>query len=83
MAGAIVGTRLGLNDHSEDNKRVFALRLDDEDRSRLVSFQETLKKFGFVWFRFVWFRFVSFLVVLFRLFSLSLVFVRFGAFFFC
>ena len=83
VAGAIVGTRLGLNDHSEDNKRVFALRLDDEDRSRLVSFQETLKKFGFVWFRFVWFRFVSFLVVLFRLFSLSLVFVRFGAFFFC
>lgn len=37
VAGAIVGTRLGLKDHSDDNKRVFSLRLDDEDRSRLVS----------------------------------------------
>lgn len=36
VAGAIVGTRLGLTDHSEDNRRVFALKLDDEDRSRYV-----------------------------------------------
>lgn len=34
VAGAIIGTRLGLTDHSEDNRRVFALRLDDEDLSR-------------------------------------------------
>lgn len=34
VAGAIVGTRLGLTDHSEDNRKVFALKLDDEDRSR-------------------------------------------------
>lgn len=36
VAGAIVGTRLGLTDHSEDNRRVFGLKLDDEDRSRRV-----------------------------------------------
>lgn len=38
VAGAIVGTRLGLTDHSEDNRRVFALKLDDEDRSRRACF---------------------------------------------
>ncbi|CAN0508608.1 unnamed protein product [Ectocarpus sp. 12 AP-2014] len=36
VAGAIVGTRLGLTDHSDDNRRVFGLKLDDEDRSRQV-----------------------------------------------
>lgn len=36
VAGAIVGTRLGLTDHSEDNRRVFALKLDKEDLSRRV-----------------------------------------------
>ncbi|CAN0312384.1 unnamed protein product, partial [Laminaria digitata] len=40
VAGAIVGTRLGLKDHSEDNKRVFALRLDDDDRSRIAAVTE-------------------------------------------
>ncbi|CAM9524762.1 unnamed protein product [Ascophyllum nodosum] len=40
VAGAIVGTRLGLTDHAEDNRRVFGLRLDDEDRMRIAAVSE-------------------------------------------
>ena len=32
VAGVIVGVRLGLAEHREDNARVFDLALDDEDR---------------------------------------------------
>jgi aryl-alcohol dehydrogenase-like predicted oxidoreductase len=35
VAGVIVGVRLGLSDHLEDNLRVFDLHLDAEDRARL------------------------------------------------
>eukprot|EP00903_Cladosiphon_okamuranus_P018184 g16729.t1 len=40
VAGAIVGTRLGLTDHSEENRRVFGLKLDDEDLSRIAAVTE-------------------------------------------
>ena len=33
VAGAILGRRLGLTDHREDDRQVFALRLDAEDRA--------------------------------------------------
>lgn len=33
VAGAILGRRLGLTDHREDDRRVFALRLDAEDHA--------------------------------------------------
>ena len=35
VAGVIVGARLGLSDHLEDNRWVFALRLDPEDGARI------------------------------------------------
>ena len=35
VAGAILGRRLGLTDHRADNMRVFAIRLDAEDHSRI------------------------------------------------
>ena len=35
VAGVIVGVRLGLAEHREDNARVFELALDDEDRDRI------------------------------------------------
>ena len=35
VAGAILGRRLGLTDHREDDKRVFGLRLDAEDRAAI------------------------------------------------
>lgn len=54
VAGAIVGTRLGLTDHSDDNQRVFGLKLDDEDRSR-----RAILPF-FLFYRLVSSRFVSF-----------------------
>jgi aryl-alcohol dehydrogenase-like predicted oxidoreductase len=37
VAGVIVGVRLGLSDHLEDNTRVFALHLDAEDNDRIDS----------------------------------------------
>jgi aryl-alcohol dehydrogenase-like predicted oxidoreductase len=36
VAGVIVGCRLGVTEHIADNRRVFDLRLDDEDRARIV-----------------------------------------------
>lgn len=35
VAGAILGRRLGLTDHREDDRRVFVLTLDAEDRARI------------------------------------------------
>jgi aryl-alcohol dehydrogenase-like predicted oxidoreductase len=35
VAGVIVGTRLGLSEHIEDNARVFGFALDSEDHERL------------------------------------------------
>jgi aryl-alcohol dehydrogenase-like predicted oxidoreductase len=35
VAGVIVGARLGVSEHIAENARVFALRLDDEDRARI------------------------------------------------
>jgi aryl-alcohol dehydrogenase-like predicted oxidoreductase len=35
VAGVIVGVRLGLAEHRQDNTRVFDLTLDDEDHSRI------------------------------------------------
>ncbi len=39
VAGVIVGVRLGIADHSEENRRVFSLQLDDEDRARITEAQ--------------------------------------------
>lgn len=39
VAGAILGRRLGLTDHRDDDRRVFALTLDDEDRARIEAVQ--------------------------------------------
>ena len=35
VAGAIVGTRLGISNHREDNQRAFSLRLDSDDYSKI------------------------------------------------
>ena len=35
VAGVIVGARLGVTDHREDNAEVFEVSLDDEDRERI------------------------------------------------
>ena len=35
VAGAILGRRLGLSDHRDENARVFSFRLDEEDLSRI------------------------------------------------
>jgi aryl-alcohol dehydrogenase-like predicted oxidoreductase/enamine deaminase RidA (YjgF/YER057c/UK114 family) len=35
VGGIIVGARLGLSEHLDDNLRLFALTLDDDDRARL------------------------------------------------
>ena len=39
VAGVIVGVRLGVAEHIEDNRRVFAHRLDDDDRDRIAAVQ--------------------------------------------
>jgi aryl-alcohol dehydrogenase-like predicted oxidoreductase len=39
VAGVIVGVRLGVSDNLEDNRRVFNLELDDEDRERIGAVQ--------------------------------------------
>jgi aryl-alcohol dehydrogenase-like predicted oxidoreductase len=50
VAGAIVGTRLGLTDHRAETARVFELRLDDQDHARidpvLVKSQDLLRRIG-------------------------------------
>jgi aryl-alcohol dehydrogenase-like predicted oxidoreductase len=35
VAGVIIGARLGIAEHRQDNARVFGLRLDDEDREKI------------------------------------------------
>ncbi|MEO9295775.1 MAG: aldo/keto reductase [Nitrososphaera sp.] len=35
VAGVIIGARLGLSDHRQDNARVFGLKLDGEDRKKI------------------------------------------------
>lgn len=35
VAGVIIGTRLGIADHREDNCRVFSLKLDSDDHSKI------------------------------------------------
>lgn len=35
VAGVIIGVRLGLSDHRQDNARVFDLKLDDEDKKKI------------------------------------------------
>lgn len=35
VAGVIIGARLGISNHIDDNTRVFGLRLDSEDNSRI------------------------------------------------
>ena len=35
VAGVIVGVRLGLSDHLDDNLQVFRLELDDDDHARI------------------------------------------------
>jgi aryl-alcohol dehydrogenase-like predicted oxidoreductase len=40
VAGVIVGVRLGLTEHRENNARVFDLVLDDEDRGRMQTVLE-------------------------------------------
>lgn len=37
VAGSMVGVRLGLSEHIEENKKIFTLALDDEDRGRIDS----------------------------------------------
>ena len=37
VAGVIVGCRLGVAEHIADNRRVFDLQLDDEDRGRIAA----------------------------------------------
>jgi aryl-alcohol dehydrogenase-like predicted oxidoreductase len=37
VAGVIVGCRLGKSEHIADNRRVFDLRLDEEDRARIAA----------------------------------------------
>lgn len=39
VAGAILGRRLGLTDHRDDDQQIFRLRLDDDDRARLDAVQ--------------------------------------------
>lgn len=35
VAGVIIGARLGISDHRQDNARVFGLKLDGEDREKI------------------------------------------------
>jgi aryl-alcohol dehydrogenase-like predicted oxidoreductase len=35
VAGVIIGARLGLAEHRDDNARVFGLVLDEEDRKKI------------------------------------------------
>lgn len=40
VAGVIIGARLSISEHIEDNLKIFALQLDDQDRQAIDSFQE-------------------------------------------
>jgi len=37
VAGVIIGARLGISDHREDNSKVFELKLDQDDLSSISS----------------------------------------------
>mgnify|MGYP006180368543 CR=1 FL=1 len=37
VAGVIIGVRLGISQHMDDNAKVFELTLDDEDRINIMS----------------------------------------------
>ncbi|HWY36615.1 MAG TPA: aldo/keto reductase, partial [Nitrosopumilaceae archaeon] len=37
VAGVIIGTRLGISEHRQDNARVFSLNLDKEDKENIKS----------------------------------------------
>ena len=39
VGGAIVGVRLGLKEHLEDNKKVFSFKLDNDDISAIAAVQ--------------------------------------------
>lgn len=39
VGGAIVGVRLGLTEHLEDNKKVFSFKLDNDDVSAIAAVQ--------------------------------------------
>lgn len=39
VAGALVGVRLGLSEHLQDNKRVFSFKLDSEDMAVIAAVQ--------------------------------------------
>jgi len=43
VAGVIIGARLGITEHREDNSRVFDVRLDSEDQSMISSVTEKSK----------------------------------------
>ncbi len=43
VAGVIIGARLGISEHREDNSRVFDVRLDSEDQSMISSVTEKSK----------------------------------------
>ena len=42
VGGIILGARLGRSEHIDDNRRVFAFSLDDEDRERIRSAQNAM-----------------------------------------
>ena len=37
VAGVIIGVRLGISEHRDDNAKVFGLNLDDEDIAKIKS----------------------------------------------
>ena len=39
VGGAIVGVRLGLKEHLEDNKKVFSFALDSDDKAAIAAVQ--------------------------------------------
>jgi aryl-alcohol dehydrogenase-like predicted oxidoreductase len=43
VAGVIIGARLGISEHREDNSRVFDVRLDSEDNSMITSVTQKSK----------------------------------------
>jgi aryl-alcohol dehydrogenase-like predicted oxidoreductase len=43
VAGVIIGARLGISEHREDNSRVFDVRLDSEDNSMIASVTQKSK----------------------------------------
>jgi aryl-alcohol dehydrogenase-like predicted oxidoreductase len=43
VAGVIIGARLGISEHRQDNSRVFDVRLDSEDNSMINSVTQKSK----------------------------------------